>query len=338
MEQENIYDIIGLVLSGTANEYEKELLKSWLEESPDNIRTYRILEQAWKNSRLELSYSHEEEQYQKVISRIQSPAKSRWTGSKNFLRIAASVSLLFLCGWIVYMVKNSSNEVKPVEREAYIVKSTPAGSKLKFILPDGTAVWLNAESTLKYNHNYGVDHRRVELIGEAYFEVVKDKVREFVVSSSGFRTTALGTSFNIRAFQEKVNISLVEGKVRIDQYRKDSVDSLVSQMFLFPGEQASWFQERNILEKKEFDPMKVTAWKDNILYFEDADFHDIIERLESWYGVKFNVINPPKKYELLFSGKFHNKSLKHVLEAMSFSNKISYKIHNDTLVTIEPKP
>ena len=336
MEDENIYSIIGLVLSGTASEHEKELLESWLEESPGNIHTYRALERAWESSKVELSYSNEEEQYQKVISVIRSSKKPRGSRAKNMLGIAATVCLFFVFGWILFKVQQATNEVNTVETKPYVVKSTPPGSKLKFKLPDGTQVWLNSGSLLKYSPGYGATERQVELIGEAYFDVVEDPSRAFIVSSANFQTTALGTAFNVRAFPGKqLDISLVEGKVRVDQFFQDSVEEPVSQVLLLPGEQISWHKERNVLEKKAFDPMKVVAWKDNILYFEDTDFHDVIDQLTNWYGVKFTVINPPVKNTTLFSGKFRNKSLEHVLEAMSFSKKISYEIYNDTTALIK---
>ena len=341
MENENIHNIIGLVLSGTASEHEKELLKSWLEESPGNILTYRALEQAWKSTKMELSYSHEEEQCQKVISRIQSPKRSRWERSrrgsaKNMLRIAAAASILFVFAWILFTVQHGTNEVKTIEAKPPVVKSAPAGSKLHFHLPDGTKVWLNSESVLKYSGSYGTTDRQVALIGEAYFDVVEDRSRAFIVSSANFRTIALGTAFNVCAFPGKeLNISLVEGKVKVAQYGQGPAEEPISQVLLLPGEQISWHEERNVLEKRAFNPMKVVAWKDNILHFEDTDFHDVIDQMTSWYGVKFTVINPPAKNKTLFSGTFRNKSLEHVLEAMSFSRKISYDIRNDTTVLIK---
>lgn len=327
MDQEKIYDIIGSELSGHSTKIDKELLQSWLEESPTNVKTYQMLKESWENTRIEVGYPEEDAQFDKVLHKINNRGRVQKSFiAAHFLKIAASVSILMVSAWFVFQGNEASKEV--ADTPAIIEKSNPAGQKSSFNLPDGTKVWLNAESSLTYTGDYGKSDRKVALEGEAFFDVKKDSARQFVVVSGNFTTTALGTSFNVRDYpnENQLQVALVTGKVRIDQFITGSLSEIATKTYLRPGEQITYSQESNIYKKENFDSKRIASWKDGTLYFEDDCFNDIVKNLERWYGVQIYVNNPPQNGQLLFSGEFNNETLTNVLNAMSYSNKFEYSL------------
>ncbi|MEP2510853.1 MAG: FecR domain-containing protein [Reichenbachiella sp.] len=332
MSKEEIYQIIGEVLSGTSDPHKRELLNSWIEESQENFQTYNLLKESWESTRIETRHPHEQCRLQSVLSKIESEDKPWWLTNGFLLKIAASLGFFIVCSWL-YLSDGSFFQQIFKGDKTITQKSNVAGQKSSFKLPDGTAVWLNSESTLAYDSDYGVSKREVKLLGEAYFEVKKDKKRAFIVTSGNLKTTALGTSFNIQAFPEEDNliVSLIEGRVRVDQYQSVHHENVSSNIFLKPGERISYSKGNNSFEKSEFDVVKAGMWKEGTLIFDDEDFLDILKELERWYGVQIEVINRPEREAVRFSGKFHHESLESILLAMSYSKKFTYKIDGKTI-------
>ena len=204
-------------------------------------------------------------------------------------------------------------------------KSTEPGQKLSFHLEDGTKIILNAGSKLIYPLSCSIDERTVLLEGEAFFEVTKDVARPFSVITESVVTTALGTSFNINAFplNEKIEIALVTGKVSVkgvEQFGK-----LIS-LTLNPGEMATVLKSNHIITKSPFNFNQYISWKNGLIYFKDADDHEIVSKLESWYGINIQTDNIPVK-EWKFSGKFEDEILENILIALQFGHEFEYEIH-----------
>ncbi len=213
-----------------------------------------------------------------------------------------------------------------------MTKGTEPGQKLSFHLEDGTKVILNAGSKLSYPASFDTDNRTVELEGEAFFEVSKDADRPFRVITKNVVTTALGTSFNINAFPERKNIeiALVTGIVSVESISEgDSLQSVI----LNPGELATISNDNHTILKSGFDFNKYIAWKDGLIYFKDADYLEIKDCLENWYGVRFDANKTPgKKWN--FSGKFEDESLENILSALQFGHNFEYKIEGKEIKLI----
>jgi transmembrane sensor len=213
------------------------------------------------------------------------------------------------------------------EQVAYITKINPAGQKTAILLEDGSKVILNAASTLTYPEHFSSAERRLQLQGEAFFEVAKDANRPFTVVANGIATTALGTSFNIRAYEDEKNISiaLATGKVKVDGNTHDG-----GNYELHPGESITYDKEEKNFIKAFLDPKEQLAWKEGIIYFHDASFQQIINKLEQWYGVSFTVENHPGP-SWKYTGEFDNENLENVLLSISYAKKFDFEINNDTV-------
>ncbi|CDF80184.1 FecR protein [Formosa agariphila KMM 3901] len=226
------------------------------------------------------------------------------------------------------IVDNSNNDSKKAVgvNTLYV----PIGGIYKLILPDGSKVWLNSNSTLKYPEVFNTSERRVTLEGEAYFEVVKNK-GEFIVSTEKQDITVLGTEFNVSAYKKDdfFSSTLVEGKIELSS---DDTNSVV----LSPGQRGYLkFDNFKRVYVSEVDVRNYSTWKDGIFYFENEDLATILKRAGRWYGfeTKFENLNDIK--DILFTGVVKKDApVKDLLEMISETSGIGYQVHkrNDKII------
>jgi len=168
--------------------------------------------------------------------------------------------------------------------QSYNILSTPLGGKYQLTLADGTKVWLNAGSTIKFPINFTSRERVVELSGEAYFEVAHDRNRPFKVSGAGQVVQVLGTHFNINAYQDEnaVKTTLLQGSVKV--YGKNQTPGVLPEIIIKPNEQAVFKNDR--LSKITVDAEEFVAWKKGVILFKNADIHDVMRKISRWYNVE----------------------------------------------------
>ena len=243
-------------------------------------------------------------------------------------KVAAAILLLLCAGLAYYFGIRSIQKASEEHPVTYINRETPLGKKEKFHLPDGTFVVLNAGSAVKYPVYFSDTLRLIEVTGEAFLEVAKDTLRPFKVKTGDLVTQALGTAFNVRNFGESVEIALVEGKVKVSRIVNNTTEANLT---LLPGEKAVLNAHKNLV-KAQFDPEKVTAWKEGVLLLESASEREIIHALEQWYGVNISVQGHALR-PWQYSGTFDNKSLEYVLKSMGYTMGFTFWIE-DTEVTI----
>jgi transmembrane sensor len=247
----------------------------------------------------------------------------------NTFKIAASLLLFASLGILVW--KSDGNKVSEVTiAEVYWkVKENPKGQKTTFVLPDNTKIILNSESKISYRSDFE-QHREVELNGEAFFEVSKINDSPFVVKTGNINTVVLGTTFNVRAFEdeENVSISLNSGQVQIENSNIDEVDKVV----LIPGEKAIYNKTNGHTHKIIFDKDQEMAWKDGVLIFNRSTINDFAKSVERWFGVNVTIVGVHDE-EWMISGRFTNESLKNILESLKFARKIDYTL-NENSVTL----
>ena len=169
------------------------------------------------------------------------------------------------------------------------IVQTLTGMEYTLTLSDGTKVFLNAETKLKFPTIFKGDQREVELEGEAYFEVRKDEAHPFIVKTVSMNVRVLGTSFNVRSYvnEHDVTATLVEGKVAVS-------DGEVEKM-LVPGEQAVYIKETGKMEVKEVDVSLYTAWHSGKFIFRNETLEDMMIYLSRWYGFKYRFIDDQAK-------------------------------------------
>lgn len=212
-------------------------------------------------------------------------------------------------GQLVYDGKNVA-----AAAVGYNTMSTPKGRQFKLVLPDGTNVWLNAASSIRYPVVFNNNERVVDITGEAYFEVAHNKKQPFRVrTTGGTEIEVLGTHFNINSYdnEESVNTTLLEGSVRVLHNG--------GQLILKPGQQAQSTATGAINLRKQVNLEQVMAWKNGIFDFQDATLEEVMRQLERWYDIE--VVYEKNIPKLEFYGKMgKDLSLESVLSGLEKSN------------------
>lgn len=206
--------------------------------------------------------------------------------------------------------------------------STGRGGEYRIVLADGTKVFLNAATSLKYPVAFDGKVRKVELEGEAYFEVAKDPAHPFIVATKGMEVKVYGTSFNINTLRtDEIRTVLVEGSIGI---RSADRECRVS-----PGQMAVWNKTDGSLTLKEVDVSLYTAWKDGIFRFDRERLDEILNTLSNWYDVAIFYRNPDVK-NLHFSGYMERyDQIGIILEAITEATGVRFAIQGKTIVVSE---
>ena len=228
-------------------------------------------------------------------------------------------------GQLVYQGTNSNGEI------AYNSVETPKGGQYQLSLPDGTQVWLNAASTLKYPIIFSEKERVVQLTGEAYFEVAKNKGKRFVVSTVNQSIEVLGTHFNVNSYSDEVytRTTLMEGSVQVRN--SESGQTAV----IRPGQQALVSTDRSVVGIKDVDTDEAMAWKNGYFMFDEEPLESILRKVSRWYDVDIQYQNSDLKKRLLFSGtlsRYNNVSK--VLKKLELTDAVSFKIAGRIIIVL----
>lgn len=205
---------------------------------------------------------------------------------------------------------------------SYTTWNSEWGQRKSLHLPDGSLLTLNANTTVKISDSYGNGNREVYLVkGSVYFEVAGNSQYPFIVNTKGIQTRVLGTTFLIRSYDytPQADVALLSGKVSVSN--RQQPQQAVS---LEPGEQVRWDTVRRRLATAAFDTVALHTWKTGRLVFDNTPAGQVIEQLEDWYGVPFEIKGSPEKKER-FSGAFDNDELEKVLNVFCFTAGCTYK-------------
>lgn len=217
----------------------------------------------------------------------------------------------------------------PVYSEIYI----PYGQKFNIHLTDGTKVWLNSGSRLKFaqNLNRTMGNRLVFLEGEAYFDVAKNASRPFIVKTGNLDVQVLGTKFNVSSYKndKQIATTLVEGSVKVLNNENPS-----EQLLLAPSQQATFKKQVGQLSKKQVDTTLYTAWMDNRIIVNGLSFPEILERLERFYNVDIENATQSLNHNI-YKGEFENTDLESVLGIMAISTPFNFKIEANEIIITE---
>lgn len=230
-------------------------------------------------------------------------------------------------GLLVYHIVND-NQLSENKIPTFNTITTPVGGQYTVILSDGTKVWLNSASSIKFPTFFIGDERPVEIEGEAYFEVAKDKKKPFKVLCDAQVVEVLGTHFNVNAYKDEANIktTLVEGSVKVSSEGKSNT--------ITPGQQAQVSRANHTVNIVTVDTEEATSWKSGFFMFNDEDIHSIMRKISRWYGVEvvFQDDNINEKFGGVVS-KFENVS--QVLKILEVTETIHFKIEKRRITVMK---
>ena len=310
---------------------EVEELFSYINEEAVSDEIDPLLENAW--NKLEdypsLDESHKEQLLRKIkrrTARIRPVRKKqRWLLP---LKIAAAVMLIATVAGILTMQKEDTVEI------SFITKTTQVGQRASYVLPDGSRVSLNTGSSITFPERYHETVRSIQLDGEAFFEVVEDKDHPFIVASGGIKTSVLGTSFNVRAYQEQnIEVTVATGKVQVESlFKLHSGENEV--VLLTPNQQAIYDPMQKSLTQTEVDIKKYLAWNSNQLILKNTSMKDVIFMLEKRFDQKIILRNSRMGDCVIRKAKYEKESLETILKGLQLLLDFSYEFNGYNQWTI----
>ncbi len=317
----DIYILIARFLGGNTTPEETDILRDWIEQSPENKKLFFEQQDLWEalNPTFDITEGDIEKAKQRILVKTGIMPKEVGFIKRIFTfwsRIAA-IAILPMLAITIYFIIDSHNTVNED-----VSLSTDYGCSSKATLPDGTIVWLNANSRLEYCQNMNRDTRDVNLHGEAYFEVYADKKRPFTVHTADINVTATGTEFNVNAYDSNVSVTLTEGKVEVD-----NTEHKVS---MVPGEHLT-VQNGEMNVTKAVDTNLYCSWRNGILIFENEQINSICRRLQQIYNVEFDV--DPRLSNRTFRFILKGESISEVLNLFQMTAPIICSIENDSSLT-----
>ena len=304
-------------LEGNISGTDLDRLLDWIDESAGNKEIYFRIKDTW-DSKLRMKA-------------LRIPVRPLWkasqpvgqrNGKRIFIEVLKYAAVIVLTIGITLMFR----EDRIVEKEtAYHQLSVQNGKQSQvLVLSDGTKVWINASSSLRYPEYFSADQRSVWLDGEAYFEVVGNADQPFIVHTDMIDIRVTGTSFNVTAYKEddRIITTLVEGSVSL---WKDGQQLSGLQQ----NQQAVFGKKSRRLQLQDVDPSLYVAWKDGYYKIFDTSFEEISHRLEKMYDVKISFTDE-SLMKIPYSGTFaQEQSLREILEIMCSVKSFRYRIDHD---------
>ena len=293
MEKETLYKFF----DGKASREEKEAVRIWLESSPEN----------------EQELFKEREFFDAMILSGSTKVAGMEKKSRPFYRTASGT----------YFYKSEICKIG----EAMNTITVPAGQRANLTLADGTNVWLNARSEMRYPAVFTGNKREITLDGEAYFEVTHNEDKPFVVQTNKCNVEVLGTKFNVEAYSDSEDFctSLMEGSVRVSDKRNPSETVLLS-----PNHMVSL--ENGQLSTSPISDFDVFRWKEGLICFRNMNFEQLMLRFEKCYGVRI-VVENKHLVNYICSGKFRiSDGIDNVLRILQKDAKYSFERSNDESV------
>lgn len=382
MTVDRLWYILGKRLSGEATEEELFELEGLLNQHPELYYSVQNIMDLWRLGK-QVDDTEARQALKKHLQRLEtvaevlpsqgnsaisamlplaepshspSPVKIRSFGKW----VAVAASLVLASGVVFWAKRSASNAwVEPATAQLMLHQdsglhknrseiSTRAGSHSKIVLPDGSIVWLNAGSKIEYDRNFDHEIREVSLNGEAYFDVVKDSSRPFIVHTHKLNIRVLGTAFNVKSYLEDnlTETSLIHGSIEVTMNNKtgEKIVMKPSQKLTISGEATTLSPVKTetvnkkpkvVLDKINYLPgdkeVVETSWMNNRFVFRDKKFYELAHELERRYGIPVQFYEPGIQ-ELSFSGNFKNETVEQVLQALQLANHFSYVIKNETII------
>jgi transmembrane sensor len=373
MVQDQIWNLIAKKLSGESTEEELRDLEKLLRENPDLHYPVQAITDLWFYD-LQFDQNQAHEAFLRHIQRMQdsniefryqkddeiSRDRNLPSRKRKFLWPALTVSLIvgtFFLGTRFFASNDSASKYlskggKPAVRQIL----TKNNSRTRLLLSDGTKVWLNAGSSLTYDSFYDKNIREVVLIGEAFFDVFKNKNKPFIIHTSKINIKVLGTEFNVRSYatDKTTEASLIRGsievtfqdnpnkkiilkpneKIVVDNDRKlESIPANTLSQSSKKISEVPGVAIKNLTYEYKTGAVIETSWIQNKLIFQDESFEQIAHLLERWYGVTI-IFKNNKLKENNLTGNFRNETIRQALDALKLTASFNYEIDKDNIVII----
>ncbi len=301
---------------------EKRRIIKWIEASEENRKRYHLIKARQTAAAFNTPVFDVEKGYRDLQGRTLQKKKML----PLIIRIAASV-LLIVTAWIVWnpAPEESIPQQDSVPVTAEQVMVAERGENHEVTLPDGSTVLLNSDSRITWNSDFDAGEREIHLTGEAFFDVVRDTLRPFIVHTGNMDVKVLGTTFNVRAYPDDKEpvTTLISGAVEVSGDDQSTVT-------LRPMQTAVLDRNTDRFEIFDITENEAAPWREGKLMFKDTPLETVIRDIERKYDVKCKVVSLDMK-DFLFTGTFNNLTIEEVLRVLKISSDIDHRKNGDTI-------
>lgn len=364
---DRLWVLVARKLAGEAGPEDLAELEDLLNKHPDESFAIDSLHQLWPVQPTQDPVSAEES-YRQLLRRMQQSGidenvfadetapmiqqETHRSGKRTFVWIFSLALLLLGAGFLFTRYSSTAGASAQSQAQTGAIRevSTRYGSRSKLVLPDGSKVFLNAGSKLTYDKSFDSQERIVRLSGEAYFDIVKNPSRPFIIQTASMNIRVIGTAFNVKCYPDEdlAEASLVRGSIEVMLH--DRSDKII----LKPNEKLTLHANRaevsgkpvKTLSRAEAPPVLSigrmtqmpsdssiveTSWIDNKLVFRSERFDDLAVKMERWYGVHIRFADESLR-EIRFTGIFERENISQALDALKLTANFSYSLDKDQVV------
>lgn len=323
MSRPDISSLLERYASGTTSAAENLWVENWLAERQNPDNQWERMDTAGREQWLGGVFADVELTLNKNTPVItMRPRRTLW-------RVAAVAALLLVCFSLFWQRAAIQNWLNPTQLTAV---QTTANQKKEVVLSDGSKIWLNAGSELKYPEKFSGTTREVFLTGEAYFDIKHDDHKAFIVHTGNLITTVLGTAFDIKAGKTDrlIIVTVTRGKVSVSEGKR-----LLG--FITPNQQISYNMQNKLHVQTAVDASQVIAWQSADLRFEDITFQEAAKILSERFKVKITFTNDKIKACRFSGSTLSGKNIDQVLKVICAFNNASYDHNPDGSISIDGK-
>ncbi|MGV8092002.1 MAG: FecR family protein [Mangrovibacterium sp.] len=324
MEKEKIDALLNVYFTGSGDHEIQKKIVAWLNQSKEHRIYYRQYSELWALQQLQPLAENKETNHLRLLNKL----ITRQAGVKRRMYLAAAgIAAIFIVGAISSLLLLKSLNSRDIKKESlYTEAFVPNGSRSGLVLPDGSTVWLNAGSRLRYLTDFGRTRRKVYLEGEAVFDVIPDSLSPFIIDTEDISTIVLGTRFAVKAYREDsyTAVTLQRGKVKVKHADGQT-------FILTPDQQLNYNKLTKDISTKNVDAARYLGWIDDKIYFTDESFETIANYLERIYNIKI-ILNSDKLKKEKFFGSFEKSDgIEHIMEMIDIDQQFQWSITKDTL-------
>lgn len=317
-----------------------------LRTDPQLAKGQELMQRFWRDNQGADDHVLTARAFDKLVQQMKAEDADLWPEEQRpkrqwlapFLRAAAVVALLAGSAWLLHATGVLSTDKSNLRTERNM-----RGTRSLIKLADGTTVWLNADSEIKYPVRFDGSTREVYLSGEAYFDVARDASKPFIVHTDRMKVEVLGTSFNVKSYpgDRAYEATLISGEVEVVLAAEPDkkIRLRPSEKLIVPGKDSMAVQHMAntpVILPPTYYPLEdsaiiETAWVDNKLLFRDETFATLATRMERWYNVTIRFENNTVA-QLRFTGIFKKETLVQAMEALQLTESFNYRQEDDTII------
>jgi ferric-dicitrate binding protein FerR (iron transport regulator) len=321
VNEERLYQLLGNLANDSINAEDYDELMQYLQDAGEDPALQSAIDRIWaKLAPAQQLKPEESEALYLQITEMLPHNKRRW------LSYAAGLLLLLATGTMTWLLFKPSSETIPI---AYKVLTAPAGRRMQLKLADGSMIWLQGGSKLRYPTSFTGNTRELFLEGEAYFDVTHRDKQPFLVHTGSVITKVLGTAFNIQTYNQQLTVAVVNGKVSVAE-GKTALGVVVANQFL------EYHPENKQVILRDTIAGNMVAWTKGELILDNVTMADAAITISRWYNVEIVFASPELKKSRFSISFLHGENIQEVMNMICHLNGFSYHIKGN-IITVSRK-